>query len=417
MLVWLLALLTTALPDTLTLDQAQQIFLQRNPDLRAARLTRALATQNLGRSTASFLLPHLQVSYQYQNLETSPSLPGFLMQGPHTLTLSLEQTLWSNPYVSGALDGWLAYRQAREQERQTRNQLMLALYRAFWQGVEAQEGLDLAATQVRRARETLELVRQKAALGAASRVEVLQAELQWQQARLDSLQAANQWQEALQNLAQLLGEEHPPATWVLQADTLLPDSLIPLENLQNRLRRHPEFRQAQLSLHQKRLGFWFTLFSFLPSVKYGITWSYQGTDFPTRERFRQNHTRTQGWYVSLVFPFHTYPFDVALQHTGWKLAEAQAQSAWLRRWSDLQTALSGYHTAREGLHLAELSWNLASESFRLARAQYQEGLINEVELLNAQAQLKQAEIQRVQARTRYWLAWYTLKLAVGEDLP
>ncbi len=417
MQLWLLVLLAAALPDTLTLSRARDLFLKRNPELQAARLSRHLAAENLGRSAGSLFLPHLQVSYQYQRLETTPSLPSFFAQEPHALSVSLEQTLWSNPYLSGALDRWLAYRQAREQERQSRNQLLLGLYQAFFEGVEAQEAVRLAALQVRRARETLDLVRQKEALGAASRVEVLQAQLQWQQARLDSLQAVGRLREAWQNLARMLGAERPPDTWTLVPDTTLPDTAGLLQNLQARLHRHPEMRQALLSLQQKRWGFWFTLLSFLPSVKYGITWSYGGEAFPTWNRFRDDHTRTRGWYVALVFPFHTYPFDVALQRTAWRLAEVQARAAWLQRWNEVQTAWNTYETAREGLHLAETAWNLASESFRLARAQYREGLISEVELLNAQAQLKQAEVQRIQAQTRYRLSLYTLKLAVGEDLP
>ncbi len=416
----LLLVLTLALPDTLTLEQARTLFLQRNPELRALTLQTRLAHQSWLRATVSALLPHLQLSYQYQNLQQNPAPPAFgFQENPwHTLTWQLEQTLWSGYAVSGALDQWWQDRQARARARQARNQLFLALYQAYLEGVTAQEALSLAHLQVRRARETLQQVEEKQRLGTASSVEVLQARLQWHQARLDSLQAVLRYRKAQQHLAQILGLEQPPDPWVLVPDTTpLPDPTPWIQDLQDLLQRHPETQQARWSLRQGQTGFWFTLLSFLPTVKYGITWSYADQDFPGWSRFREHHTRTRGWYVSLVFPFHTYPLDVALQKTSWDLAATQFRQAWLQRWTEVQDALSAYETAREGLNLARTRLDLARESFRLARAQYQEGLLSELELLNAQEQLRQAELQHLEARSRYRLSLYSLKLAVGEDLP
>ncbi len=422
MAVWMALLLSLTVPDTLTLEQAQTLFFQQNPDLQALQLQTRWAGQNWARSLSTWAFPQFQASYQYQNLRREPETPGFgFLETPpewHSLTLQLEQTLWNGYSLAHVLDRWWEYRKTQEQARQTRNQLVLTLYQTFLEGVEGQEALALAVLQVQRARETLEQVKQRQALGDASRVEVLQAELQWQQARLDSLQAVQRHRQALQKLAQLLGMEHPSPSWVLLPDTAAsPSPEGWLQNLRARLRQHPEIRQAQWSLQQGRTGFWFTVLSFLPTVKYGITWSYGDEAFPAWQRFQDQHTRTRGWYVSLVFPFHTYPWDVALQKTSWDLAATQARRAWLQRWTEVQNALSAYESAQEGLQLAKTGLTLAQESFRLARAQYQQGLISEVELLNAQEKLKQAELQHLQAQTQYRLALYHLKLAVGEDLP
>ncbi len=421
MMAWGLLLLLAFQGDTLTYEAAVRWFQQENPDLRIGQIQRGMAHLSWWRALTQLLpTPALSASYSSQT-RPYPLWPTPIGQPEeaYSVEFSLEQVLFSPQVWSQALDQRLKAIQADWTYRDLRNTMWASFRRAYFEAYLAQEEVRLRTLAVKRAREALALVQKKVELGQAVRLDLLQAQLAVQQAVRDSIAAVQTLSSRKQALASLLGRPRASFSVLLPPKTL-PDSA-GIESLIQRatvlLEQHPAIQKQKVEVQASRIAFWATVLSWLPTVRYGVYWSYYEPDFPTWRRFQDQSREVRGVYVNLSLSFFTYPLDAVLSQKNRRLQVELLKKARLQQRVTLQQALSTFETARKSLGIAELSMETAREAFQLAKAQYAVGALSTLDLLKAQEQFTQAEVQALQAKVQWWIALDQLKLAIGEAFP
>ncbi len=420
MTLWSLVLLIALQGDTLTYTQAVQWFLQQNPDLRIGQYQTEIARVSWWQSLVRLIpSPVLNASYSSQTRPFLPSLPPDLIGQPeeaYSIAFSIEQVLFSPQLWSQALDQRLGLLQTQWSYRNLQNTLWVAFRKAYFETYESQEETRLRTLSLKRAREALVLVKRKLQLGQAVKLDLLQAQLAVQKALQDSIQRMQTFLSRKHTLAALLGKTRLRAS-VLQPPEVTPDSSLVdslIRHAQDLLEQHPEIQKQSLEVRASKIAFWAAVLSWLPTVKYGVYWNYYKNDFPTWRRFWEESRYVKGIYVSLSFPFFTYPLDALLSHKNRSLQVETLRKVRLQKRVALQQALSAYETARKSLKIAELSVEMAQEAFKLSKNQYELGALSILDLLKAQEELTQAEIQFLKTQIQWWIALDQLKLALGE---
>jgi outer membrane protein len=199
-------------PDTLSIDEAVRMALDRNYDVVIAA-AQAEEARGRARSSYSGVLPQIDASagYAHESI-TGPRNPediivrrGTTDSDGQSIDVGLSQSFFSWPAIQnikGAKAGARASEELAEAEQldivlSTRTQYY-ELYKAIQLRGVRDEGVDLAEDQLERAETLFEL-------GSVARNDVLQARVNLQQARLDQITATNQVEVQRARLAQILG--------------------------------------------------------------------------------------------------------------------------------------------------------------------------------------------------------------------
>lgn len=189
----------------------QQLALQHNPDLNAARYAVKSARQEIEKSRAGFM-PNVRL---YATLSVSDSASeSTVNQKYHTDSLGVQVSL---PLFNGGAtlattqQAAARWRQAQEETRAQQNQLLNELKQHYLHAITGQRRLEVYQQQVRFAALRAEATRKSVLAGQRVNVDVLNAEQQYYRARLDLLLARYddlKTRAALYGAAGLLDQAH-----------------------------------------------------------------------------------------------------------------------------------------------------------------------------------------------------------------
>ncbi len=406
-----------SLPDTLTLHQATVLLLKYNPAIRVQKTSSLMNKLTFQKSVVG-LFPSPSISGSYTTRARYPGLVSPQEGGTYGVDFWIEQTLFDPQTFRSVFENKYQSRLSELSLKSTRIEALYEMRLAYYDVFKAQEKLNVIRITLQRARETLKFVEKKKQLGESVMLDLLQAKLNYQKALLDSITVAQDFEIKRQNLASIIGMDtlnfiavEPPS---FPPDTGYANYLI--ENGKSGLGYHPDMQQKLIEKKVSHIGFISTVTSFLPSVKYGYYWNYFGTEFPDVSRFRDMSTRTRGFYVSLVFRFFDYPFDVAISKLSEEVQSENIRSTRIKLYREFNEAVSEYRTAKEMVKISELSLKTAKEAYKLARGQYENGVITIVDLLKSEEDLRNAEINLIDSRLKLLSAVDRLRKAVGEEL-
>jgi outer membrane protein TolC len=175
------------------------------------------------------------------------------------------------------------------------------------------------------------------------------------------------------------------------------------------LSKRPCVRAAREDLKSSRVGFWGSLFSFMPHVSFKWLWMYNAEDFPeTVSEVRDGAIKSTGWSGNVGINLFTYPFDVWQSKTSVNKSKLSLLSKRLLVLKEAKEVWLEWQRASENLNLANSMSLAAEEAERLARTQYELGLISSIDLFRASN-------DRLDAEIAYTAAVYDCKL-VGSKL-
>lgn len=179
-----------------------------NPNVRNAESGLRSAEATLGMARSGFF-PNLNLggSYSWGNPELD-QLENFLDRDYRwTFSASISLNIFDNFLKNYNLSWSKANRNsARENYQQTKRDVALELKQAFLGVQEAQEKIDLAKEKVESAQEDLDLMQEKYNLGAASILELLDAEVSFKQAESDQVEAWYDYNLAVAQFEKAIGQ-------------------------------------------------------------------------------------------------------------------------------------------------------------------------------------------------------------------
>jgi len=188
-------------------DALKQAIVE-NPNVNIARLSLSSAEAQMGMARSGFFPNfNLQGSYSWSNQDLDEIKYIRRRNYDWNLSASISFTIFENftrkqnlSYAKANLNS------SKENLRQTKNDVALQLKQAFLGVQQAQEKTSLTKDKLQSAQEDLDLMQEKYNLGAASILELLDAEVSYKQAESDQVQALYDYNLAVAQFEKAIGK-------------------------------------------------------------------------------------------------------------------------------------------------------------------------------------------------------------------
>lgn len=327
-----------------------------------------------------------------------------------TLSVSYEVNLWDRLAALHDKAGWEA--QATDADWQAlRNALVASATTAYFQNAYLSQALALAQQTATDARRTLALVQAQVDAGAASRLELSEAQrvLHEQQAAVTRL--TQQQVLARQTLALLVGD----SGFVVQAPELLRAAPPPMEAdiPAHLLARRPDLRAAEMRLRADLADVDAVRTSFYPAL--ALTGS-AGTSSAHLHSLLRDPVGTL--LASMTFPLinaQRARLSTAVARARFDESAARFQQTLLTAFFEVDGALSAREQLRqEGIELQQ-AWELAQATEQLQEIRYREGASPLRDWLTAQQNRRSAELAVLSNRLEQINAYITTRKALGGE--
>ncbi|MFV1985717.1 MAG: TolC family protein [Gemmatimonadota bacterium] len=394
-----------------TLDEAIEIALRRNPTLSQAR-TNIESAETVKLSAIGALLPQVNLTYGYSNASSGRLDP----TGQGIVTTSYTTQL-SGSY--NLFDGWrrftdlkganLGLNEQHARYRQTEFQTIQLVKQNYFNAVAARDLVGVEERRVQRQEDQLDFVQQQLDLGRATRSDLLRSQVDVNNARLALLNAENAKRTTTFRLTEVVGSETrlgpvEEATLVAQPLAFSRNQLFGVaeQSAPSLVTANAATRAAESAVSSARSAY-------LPNLSFNGGWAWANTEFPPQNR---------SWSFSLrgSYPlFNGFQRETAVYRAQAQqdLAEQQERAARLNLSSELDASYSTAQAAQAGIDLAAQNVGLSTESLRVVQERYRLGLATILELQDAQITLTQAEVDLVSRRFDYQLALAAIEALLG----
>ncbi len=416
-------------PEALTLTEAIEAALRRNPEIAAVRYQLAAAEAQTLQARAG-LLPQIEASEAYsrtnsplwafgtrlnqENIRAQDFAPERLNDPEAIDNYNTALTLNWNLFDGATLIGW---RQARRAEGAAALDVLRGEQQTIARTAVAYMGLllaaqsrDVVAQSLETAHAHLNVVEDRFRSGLVVKSDLLRAQVRIADLAQQNLQAESQVKVAEAMLKALMGRsDDRPLDPVSRPQGGAPAEALPAW-IERALQQRPELQRLQVqeavarqAVERARAGHW-------PTLALQGKYELNSRDFPGDD--------AQSYTVGAVANLNLY--------SGQRIsAEAAAAKALLgsvqsrQRGLDLEVQVQvqrAYYQAQsawKSIEVAAAAVDQAEEGMRIVANRYQSGLLTIVSLLDAQVAHQQARTQHFKALHDYHVARVELALAAG----
>jgi outer membrane protein TolC len=411
----------------LTLADAVERAKAHSPRLEELRALQQAADAGLrGAKAGRMPVVDLQASYAHHSRvpELTLELPGNPprrifpnLQDRFTTFAGLSLPLYTGGRVGGEIEAARHEALAAGKDVDAGlSDVVLETVTAYWDLVSARENERVLAESIAAYQADLKQVADRADVGMAARNDVLNVQVERDEAELSRLQAANNAAVANENLVRLLdlapGSRVEPTEPMASAAT--PPE--PVEDLVARaLENRPEIAGLRARAAAAEAAVRVVRSATLPQASLDAGFDYAR---PNLRILPLTDTWNDSWRVGVNVSLRA--FDGGRTSAAVAQARAQADAA-LRQLDDFERRVRldvsartlDLASRRAALEVAERNHEAARENVRVSQDRYREGLIPASDLLDAQQRLLQSGLSRTRSSTQLRQAWANLDRAVG----
>ncbi|HUK88016.1 MAG TPA: TolC family protein [Terriglobales bacterium] len=430
-LLVLLAALPVRAQNPLTLEQAVNIALEKNPVRKAALADQKAAGAGIDLARSA-LLPHLVFSEsflrgndpiyvlsaklrQQRFIAADLALPVLNTPPPINNFVTRFAVDW-NLFDSGA--SWLNLSRSHKLQQAAGRQLDRTEQELVYRVVEAYDGLLLAAKQekvaedaVTTAQATLDQSRARYETGMTVESDLLSAQVELGERRQELIRARNDVELARARLDREMGTSFDSAYQPAEALAERSFPLAPLPELEREaLEKRPDLDSLRLAESAQGKSVSAAKAAFGPRIDAFLGWE---TDNPHFTGGGGNN-----WVGGVEVQFDIFQGGAKLAALAQQKAYAQKVAA-LRESAEsgvrleLRRAYLDFDASRQQVEVARASVSQAEESLRISQNRYQEGLTTITELLRAQEAARRSQAEYWQAVYRMQTSYAGLELAKG----
>jgi outer membrane protein len=402
----------------LTRDEAEMLAILHNPRISVGRLL-ALAQHQVVREARSAELPSAMGSITAEDAEEGSRVSAGSLTAPRLFTHAGAGGSVSQLITDFGRTRNLIASQKLEEKAQNANALavtediVLATDQAFYNALQAQALLKVAAQTVETRQTTQTLVSQMTQNKLKSTLDLSFADVDLSQARLLQLDARNNADSTMAALDAILGLDHAVRYELAEdASPLLPPPADPSQLVQTALEQRPDLQSlgygqqsAQKFAHAQRD-------QMLPTISaLGVAGSV-----PIRPAAYYTNNWWGGVGVNMNVPiFNGFMYSAQAREAEIRAEAASEQTRELRDEivRDVRTAWLAANTAYQRVSVTGELVKQANLAMQLAQTRYKLGLSSIVELSQAQLQQTEAEITNTNASYQYRLALAALAYETG----
>jgi len=406
----------------LTLEECVGVALKNNPAMEVARTGVAAADESAGEARAGYY-PRLSANAGYSRWTKLAFMPSGLTLPPETSDLigptddwmaglTAQWTLFDSGERGGKRKATQATRKAMESmERQTRQDVVMAVHQAFFEYLAAQESRQVADDGLVRAADHLKLATDRVKAGAAAQADESRAQVEVANAKLGVLRAESRLRIAQGRLNTAMGLPAENSIRIVKpgTDVTAPGGLKISEIMDTASKNRPDLQVALQRVEAARGDVSTAKSTFGPKVT--VQGSYDR---------REGDLAGPGdeWLVGVsvdlpLFSGFGTVHRVSRAKATLSQAEAVGQQQVLNARQEVWAAYSRLLESYQAVQATTAQVADAQESVRRATERYQAGAGIMADLLDAETALAQSEAGRIDAQKDYFVASAAFKKAMG----
>jgi outer membrane protein TolC len=404
---------------TVTLEEALRRALERSPTMVQQEQAVESAAWTRRQAWGAFI-PSLSASSSgsLRSTQRFDQATDRIVEGSsdsYSAGISSSVTLFDGGRMFANLSGTAAdYRAAEARRDNQRAQVALQTKTLFFAALRQDDLLAVAQERVRRAEESLAMVRTQARVGTATSSDTLRARLEWVNAQQAALQGENSTRAARYALGRQIGQDG--IVMPVRPEGLDPTPLALSDEEIFRLaeQESPAVVAAEAATRSASYDVRDARGQYVPSVRFSSGYSWANQDLALA-----GGTKSWNLNLSVSLPiFNGFTREGTLQraHFTHRLARLQEDDARLAARQQADGALQDVRTAEQAIAIAEEALRVADEDLRVVRERYRVGVATVLELVTSQISVVQAGATAVTARYDYILARAQLEAVLGRGL-
>jgi outer membrane protein TolC len=417
-------------PRLITLDQAVAIALEKNRELKSARLDVERADARV-REAWGYALPVLDLSGQYTRALERPVffLPDFANPGSNKtvavqigtahsfgLTLSARQTLFNSTVIVGVGAAGLYSDAARQLARGKEVETVFNVRKAFYGALLAAEVRDLMRANLVNAEENLANVRMLAKQGLVSDYDELRASVGVENLRPEVIRAENNYALSVDGLRAAMGIG---VSETIEIEGKLEYKPVPEERMTTAVQTvaelNPSIQALRLQVLVNEAFVSAERSNFIPTLSAFGNVQYQAAKntftISTGDFFRSAQV---GLTLSLnIFQGFQTNARMDQAHVDVRKSEEQLASAETSLRTAAHSAVLQLEQARQRVEAQGKTVEQAERGYRIATTRFVNGAGTQLEVNDAQLALTQANVNRIQSVYDHLVASADLDFILG----
>ena len=401
---------------TITLEEAIQIALENNYQLKQAENNRSLADTRVRSAQADFL-PNLSAGLSGNRNVGRQFIQEDLSFDDRT-TYSLGGSINSSVTVFNGFSNIANLRRAEAdrssdelQLQRLRENIMFNTASRYLQVVLNEELLKIAQSTLLASESQLEQVMAQVEVGARPIVDLYNQESAVASDELTVIQRENALDVSKAQLIRIMQDDS-----ISDIETSMPTveelSLVPVDLdlydlIQAALTRRSDFRAQEYDIESNRQNYRIARAQFLPTVnasagisaRYSDQFSFMGESVPFADQFfDQNVTRNLGFNIQIpIFTRWNTRTTVQAAHVQLRNSELQLDNVRFQISEEVRQAYSDYQSIVKELESTEKALRAAERAYETEQQRYEVGSSTLIELNLANANYVQAQSNRIQA--------------------
>ncbi|MBN2226626.1 MAG: TolC family protein [candidate division Zixibacteria bacterium] len=423
--VTILLLGGTAVGDELTLDDCLELALQNHQNMVEARGQVEMYNGYLWNAAGSAFLPYISASGSVRESHASGAEvvsgieTGRIVSGVskfYGLGISGSMTLFNG---GRSIFNYLGARADKKRMEylleSTEQDIILTVKQTYFNYLKAQDNQKNSEEAVKRGEEQYKLASSRYEVGAASKSDVLKAQVQYGNDKLMLLAAENAVKTTHANLCYLIGiDVNSGVEFSTQFQQREYENTE--ENaLKYGLAHHPGLLASVKNVTSAQYDVKSAWGRFLPSVSINVSRDYSGSTWSEVSKLDDIDGQ---WTIStsISIPiFEQFGRKYELSRSRALLNNARVAESYTRNYiaAEIKRAFLEQERTKQALVVAEETVAAAKEDFNLVQEKYNLGAATILEVLDAQVSLVEAENSLVEARYDYNLSVASLEKAMG----
>jgi len=441
---------TNAQTRVLTLEEAIQMALENNTDIKVSRMnsdkSRAAVREAFG-----YALPSLDASASFSRFLKKPKMPfpdfealltnatysilfdenviprddskyvpvetklqSFAQTNNYEASLTLTQVLFNSAVFRGIGASQVYYDLSLSELRNTISKTKLNVERAFYGSLVTKELLEITRASYENAQENLRNVNALHKQGFVSDFDKMQAEVRTENIRPVLMQMENMLKTTLNDLKLIIGTDQAMDIDVSGKIIYSPEDLPAEEDIIDyALVNNYSLQTMKLKMDLDEAFIDLDLSEYWPSLAAFGNFSYAGSsdnwDFQnynattvglsfSMNLWRGNQTKNRGEQSTITYKQTAEQYELMKEYV---INQVKAKYLELKRVQSLVEA-------------QERNVTLAEKAYELSSVRYQEGTGNQLEVQNADVELRQARINRLQSVQSYIITKFELEQLMGK---
>lgn len=410
----------------LNLDECVRIALEKSPYLERSLGERRQRSASVF-SALSAVIPGISLTTGYDRSGPDQAAPGTDSLGyppgfspvysneQYQTAININAVLVDLASFAGLKAAFTVDDIAETAFRGSKADLAYNVKEAYYNLIAVHKNIDVSQASAAQSEEQMLIARERFALGAIARPELLRIEVDQARRRIELINARSELETANRNLANQIGMLYPLA---IDTSLLFPqisgpppdhDSLVTII-----LKKNPSMISADFTLESQKTNRLSTQLQKVPVLSVGFSYGSAGTEpgwgawsdkdfWNLGVRLTWNIFEGLGWYGRL-----------RESNAQVQTAEAEQEITRGNVLQEINQAYNEYLSSREALSTAEILREQAQEQLRVTQEQFRLGATSALELVQSQTEYQQAILESIQIIISYHLSYARINRLAGE---